>query len=152
MKNRKILICVWLTLSLIGSSGIYSAPIDEFFSDEIVSKAVVQIGDMDQSEIEYFVDYLASCTANTKSETQQFHCEKDRTLFEIKYIKQNELRSLISALSVIETRTKQLSDSSVSFKERKELTKLFLRSSEVNRKLREAATIYYGIVNSENNR
>jgi len=149
MKNRKILICAWLTLYLVGSSSIYSAPIDEFFSDEIVSKAVVQIGDMDQSEIEYFIDYLASCTANTKSETQQFHCEKDRTLFEIKYVKQNELRSLISALSVTESRIKQLSGSSVSFKERKELKKLLLRSSEVYRKLMDAATIYFGVINSE---
>ncbi len=108
MKNRKILTCVWLTLCLIGSSSIYSAPMDELFSDEFVSKAIVQIGDMDQSEIEYFIDYLASCTANTKSETQQFRCEKEQSLFEIKYIKHNELRSLISTLSVIESRIKQL--------------------------------------------
>ncbi len=137
----------WLVLALFVSENLYSAPIDDFYSDEFVGEASAKIGDMNKNELEYFINYLASCTVNTKSETQQFYCERDRAIFKIKYFKKNELKSLINTMLIIDLRINQLSDSRGGSNDRKEFTKLLFRSLEVNRKLKEAATIYYGVDN-----
>lgn len=147
--TRRIASYSVLLAFLLGSGATYPAPIDDFYSDAFVGKAATHIGTMAKVELEYFIEYIASCTADTKSEVQTFFCERDRAIFEIKYLEQNELRRLIGTMAIVERRIGQLSDSSPGSNDRNELTKLLFRSSDIIRKLKEAATIYYAVASKK---
>jgi len=145
---RHISMVVLLITMMLVPSIVWSTPIDDFYDDSFLGKATTQIGKLGSEEIDYFLRYFASCTAPTKSEFQQFNCEKDRTLFQIVYIEQNELRQLIQLLTVTELRIEALNSSRPGTEERKEYSGLFNRHMEILRRLQEAATIYYGLIKS----
>ena len=149
MKSQKKYMIGLLLLLSLGPRVVISTPIEDFYSDEYLHTARAYITKMNLKELESFISYLASCGANFKSDVQQFSCERDKALFEMKYIHRNELTSLMNTLQVVEIRLESLDSASAGSDERKELTKLLFRASDISNSLKEVATVYYSVATRE---
>lgn len=142
--QKKYMIGLLLFLSL-GPRLCFSTMIDDFYSDEYVSAAIAHVGDMSLEELEFFISYIASCGTSTKSNVQKFGCERDKALFDMRYIHRNELTTLMSTLVVVEMQLESFENARAGSDERKELTKLLFRVVDILKRFREAATFYYAV-------
>jgi hypothetical protein len=95
---------VLLLLAAFGASGAKAlSPKEEFFSDDVLKQAQVDIGSMPLAELQMFSDYLAQC-ANSLSENEliQNACGVARERYRIEYYSQRPLDRLIVTISLID--------------------------------------------------
>ena len=136
---------VLLAVVLLSPQMTRATPLDDFYSDEFLGMAMVDVSEMELDDLERFIDLLASCNVAEKDEVQKFHCQRSQASFDIRYLPRNSLTDLMNILPVIEMRLEGLDNAPAGSEKRQELVKLWMRSLDIYRKLADAARIYYGL-------
>jgi len=137
MKKSVVLSFIILILFPLTSYG--EGPLEHFNSDFILTESISDIGKMSPEEIEVFLSYFASCEA-AGGDLKEFHCDRDREIFLIKYGRGRAIDRIVRALNV-EWMWFRAADkvAKLNSKENEEMFKAVARYTDITRKLRAAA-------------
>ena len=80
---------------LLGHAAVIAE--EDLRNDALLDQASRDIREMKSNELEVFLTYLASCSDNLPYRYKQSGCNRDRTLYQIKYARGRALDRVISA-------------------------------------------------------
>jgi hypothetical protein len=111
----KMLLCLLLCATVIALAPltvIAGGPFEDFKNDALVVEAAKNILGMNRAELDAFIAYLASCSASHSGSMKDFYCERERTLFLVKFGRGRSIDRMIRVLSVIDKYFQQSDKSS----------------------------------------
>jgi hypothetical protein len=91
---------------------IAGGPFEDFKNDALVVEAAKNILGMNRAELDAFIAYLASCSASQSGSMKDFYCEREHTLFLVKFGRGRSIDRMIRVLSVIDKYFQQSDKSS----------------------------------------
>jgi hypothetical protein len=94
----KIILCIITILGCIAVAYAELRKDDGFWYDDSLKQAQDEILKMQSEELEALINFLASCDSLSNTESSKCLCEKDKSLFVIKYQRDRVIDIFVSSL------------------------------------------------------
>ncbi len=92
-------ICLIAFLIFLIPAASYSGSTKEdFYNNDLLNQAVIDIQKMPREELDSFISFLASCGATYGGQIQKFFCQRDSELYLNKYESGRSIDRVINAL------------------------------------------------------